>query len=102
MPPSRSTEPSLEQLYRADTQINFYVPRHYTAWPHRPHRDQRRRQSRQLPGVNITATDPGIFPGAVVHAGTSVSADTTPVKAGDYIEGSTAPASAPRASPRTA
>jgi uncharacterized protein (TIGR03437 family) len=29
---------------------------------------------------------PGIFPGAVLHAGTAESAATSPVQAGDYLE----------------
>jgi len=36
--------------------------------------------------VNVVPVQPGIFPGGVLHAGTSVSALTTPVHAGDYIE----------------
>jgi uncharacterized protein (TIGR03437 family) len=36
--------------------------------------------------INLVAVQPGIFSGAVVHAGTLVSALTTPVHAGDYIE----------------
>src|ERR1019366_3750263 len=36
--------------------------------------------------INLVAVQPGIFGGAVVHAGTTVSALTTPVRAGDYIE----------------
>jgi uncharacterized protein (TIGR03437 family) len=36
--------------------------------------------------VSLVAVQPGIFSGAVVHAGTTVSALTTPVHAGDYIE----------------
>jgi uncharacterized protein (TIGR03437 family) len=36
--------------------------------------------------VNVVAVQPGIFPGAVLRAGTGTSAITTPVRAGDYIE----------------
>ena len=36
--------------------------------------------------ISLVAVQPGIFSGAVVHAGTTVSALTTPVRAGDYIE----------------
>jgi uncharacterized protein (TIGR03437 family) len=36
--------------------------------------------------INLVSAQPGIFSGAVVHAGTLVSALTTPVGGGDYIE----------------
>jgi uncharacterized protein (TIGR03437 family) len=36
--------------------------------------------------VNVLPLQPGIFPGAVLHAGTAISAIATPVHAGDYIE----------------
>jgi uncharacterized protein (TIGR03437 family) len=36
--------------------------------------------------IGLVAVQPGIFSGAVVHAGTATSALTTPVRAGDYIE----------------
>ena len=75
----------LQQLYRADTQINFYVPATTPLGPTALIVTNAAGITATT-RVNITATDPGIFPGAVVHAGTSVSADTTPVKAGDYIE----------------
>ena len=72
-------------LYRGNQQVNFYVPADAALGPG------------TLTVVNaagvtataqvtLTAADPGIFPGAVVHAGTAVSAEETPVKAGDYLE----------------
>ncbi len=36
--------------------------------------------------INLVSAQPGIFSGAVVHTGTLMSALTTPVSAGDYIE----------------
>jgi uncharacterized protein (TIGR03437 family) len=36
--------------------------------------------------VDVVSVQPGIFPGGVLHAGTEVSALTTPVHAGDTIE----------------
>jgi len=42
--------------------------------------------ARASAGVNVTAFEPGIFAGGVVHAGSAVSALTTPVQAGDYVE----------------
>jgi uncharacterized protein (TIGR03437 family) len=71
-------------LYAGGTQINFYVPS-----------ETRLGQGtltviaggeRVNTGVNVSAIQPGIFPGAVLHAGTAVNAVTTPVTAGDYIE----------------
>jgi uncharacterized protein (TIGR03437 family) len=72
-------------LYQSDTQINFYVPPDASVG------------AGTLAVVNaagvtatarvtLTAADPGIFAGAVVHAGTSVSADSTPARAGEYLE----------------
>jgi uncharacterized protein (TIGR03437 family) len=76
---------ALPLLYVSDTQVNFYVPQTAAlgsavlsvVTPSAVHADV---------GVNIVPLQPGIFPGAVLHAGTAVSAVTTPVHAGDYIE----------------
>jgi uncharacterized protein (TIGR03437 family) len=79
----------LQLLYVSDTQINFYVPQDavpgaatLTVVP-----------PSGVPAgiivntaVNLTPVQPGIFDGAVLHAGTAVSAATTPVHAGDFIE----------------
>jgi uncharacterized protein (TIGR03437 family) len=72
-------------FYASDTQVNFYVP---AATPvganvvtvNTPFGLQ------ATSTINLVAVQPGIFSGAVVHAGTLVSALTTPVHAGDYIE----------------
>ena len=76
---------ALPLLYVSDTQINFYVPQSATqgsatltvATPS---------GAKASTTVNVVAVQPGIFSGGVLHAGTSVSALTTPVHAGDYIE----------------
>jgi len=72
-------------FYVSDTQINFYVPQDApqgtgTLTVVTPSGAQ------ATSTVNVTALQPGIFSGAVLHAGTAVSAVTTPVQAGDYIE----------------
>ncbi len=75
----------LALLYASDTQINFYVPQNAAlgagilsvVTPSAVQADI---------AVNVVSLQPGIFPGAVLHAGTAVSAVTTAVHAGDYIE----------------
>ena len=75
----------LPLLYVSDTQINFYVPQSATlgsatltvATPS---------GAKANATVNVVPLQPGIFTGGVLHAGTSMSALTTPVHAGDYIE----------------
>jgi uncharacterized protein (TIGR03437 family) len=42
--------------------------------------------ARATGAVNVAALQPGIFAGGVVHAGSTASALTTPVQAGDYLE----------------
>jgi uncharacterized protein (TIGR03437 family) len=76
---------ALPLLYVSDTQINFYVPQSTTQGTATltvvtPSGAQ------ATAAVNVVPVQPGIFPGGVLHAGTSVSALTTPVHAGDYIE----------------
>jgi uncharacterized protein (TIGR03437 family) len=72
-------------LYASDTQVNFYVPAETPVGANvitvnAP-------SGLQVSStINLVAVQPGIFSGAVVHAGTTVSALTTPVRAGDYIE----------------
>jgi uncharacterized protein (TIGR03437 family) len=69
----------------SDTQINFYVPQDVAqgagilsvVTPFAGQADV---------AVNVAALQPGIFSGGVLHAGTAVSAVTTAVHAGDYIE----------------
>jgi len=72
-------------FYASDTQANFYVPAEaplgtsvvtVTA----PSGVQ------ASATVTLVAAQPGIFAGAVLHAGSEASAATTPVHAGDYIE----------------
>jgi uncharacterized protein (TIGR03437 family) len=75
----------LQLLYVSDTQVNFYVPRDAplgaaTLTVVTPSGAQ------AAINANIAAVQPGIFNGAVLHAGTTVSAATTPVHAGDFIE----------------
>jgi uncharacterized protein (TIGR03437 family) len=72
-------------LYVSDTEIDFYVPPDIatgtaTVTVATP--------SGIAAGATaqVAALQPGIFAGAVVHAGTGISAVTTPVHAGDYIE----------------
>jgi uncharacterized protein (TIGR03437 family) len=72
-------------LYVSDTQINFYVPPGVAAG--------NATVSVVTPSgvadtvtASVAAVQPGIFAGAVLHAGTAISAVTTPVHAGDYIE----------------
>jgi uncharacterized protein (TIGR03437 family) len=72
-------------FYASDTQVNFYVP---AATPLGENVIAVRASSglQVSSTVSLVAVQPGIFSGAVVHAGTTVSALTTPVHAGDYIE----------------
>ena len=73
-------------FYASDGQINFYVP------ADTPHGNLTTVTVVTPSGAQAAATveikpvQPGIFPGAVLHAGTAVSAVSTPVRAGDYIE----------------
>jgi uncharacterized protein (TIGR03437 family) len=76
---------ALPLLYVSDTQINLYVPQSATqgsatltvVTPS---------GAKASATVNVVFVQPGIFSGGVLHAGTGVSALTTPVHAGDYIE----------------
>jgi uncharacterized protein (TIGR03437 family) len=72
-------------LYVSDAQINFYLP------VETPLGDTAivvvtPSGTRASATAKILAVQPGIFPGAIVHAGTAVSAVTTPVRAGHFIE----------------
>ena len=76
---------ALALLYVSDTQINFYVPQSApqgtaTLAVVTPS------GAKATDTVNVVPVQPGIFSGGVLHAGTGVSALTTPVHAGDYIE----------------
>jgi uncharacterized protein (TIGR03437 family) len=72
-------------LYISDTQINLFVPAGMAPGPAvirviTP--------SGAAPTAQVTVSDvqPGIFPGAILRAGTAISALTTPMRAGDFIE----------------
>ncbi|MBZ5725924.1 MAG: hypothetical protein LAP87_13110 [Acidobacteriia bacterium] len=76
---------ALPVLDVTDGQINFYVPADAplgtgTLAVETPSGTQ------AATAVEVKSVQPGIFAGAVLHAGTAVSAVTTPVRAGDYIE----------------
>ena len=76
---------ALPLLYVSDTQINFYVPEDATrgtatlsvVTPS---------GAKAAATVNVVPVQPGIFPNGVLHPGTGVSALSSPVHAGDYIE----------------
>jgi len=76
---------ALPLLYVSDTQINFYVPQSApqgsamltVVTPS---------GAKATDTVDVVLAQPGIFSGGVLHAGTGVSALTSPVHAGDYIE----------------
>jgi uncharacterized protein (TIGR03437 family) len=75
----------LPLTYVSDTQINLYVPQDAalgsgTLVVVTPS------GTRASTGVTVAALQPGIFAGGVIHASSTVSALTTPVQAGDYIE----------------
>ena len=75
----------VQSSYASDTQVNIYVPAGTPVGAgvvtvNAPSGLQVSSK------INLVAVQPGIFSGAVVHAGTLVSALTTPVHAGDYIE----------------
>ena len=75
----------VQSSFASDTQVNFYVPAETPVGP--------AVIAVNLPfglqvssNINLVTAQPGIFAGAIVHANTVVSALTTPVTAGDYIE----------------
>jgi len=75
----------VQLLYVSDTQINFYVP---------PLAAQGAGNllvttpsgATATMGVALASVDPGIFAGAILQAGTAISAVTTPVPGGNFIE----------------
>jgi uncharacterized protein (TIGR03437 family) len=72
-------------LYLSDGQINFYVP------PAVPQGSATLAVvtpsgARATATIDLLPVAPGIFPGAVLRAGTAESSATSPVRAGDYIE----------------
>jgi uncharacterized protein (TIGR03437 family) len=76
---------ALRLLFVSDTQINFYAPQDA---PPGAGSLTVQTPSGELAsaGVTVAPAQPGIFAGAVLHAGTSVSAVTSPVPRGDYVE----------------
>ena len=76
---------ALPLLYVSDRQINFYVPQ--AAAPGDATLNVITDSGSQAAArVTITSAQPGIFAGAVLHAGTTQSAVTAPVHASDAIE----------------
>jgi uncharacterized protein (TIGR03437 family) len=76
---------ALPLTYVSDAQINLYVPQDAalgtgTLTVVTPS------GARATAAVNVAAFEPGIFAGGVIHAGSTVSALTSPVQAGDFIE----------------
>jgi uncharacterized protein (TIGR03437 family) len=75
----------LPLLYVSDTQINFYMPQD-AALGAAALTVVTPSGAQTVANVSVNVVQPGIFNGAVLHAGTAVSAVTTPVKAGDFVE----------------
>jgi uncharacterized protein (TIGR03437 family) len=76
---------ALRLLFVSDTQINFYAPQ--DAPPGAGSLTvQTPSGALASAGVTVTPAQPGIFAGAVLRAGTGVSAATAPVPRGAYIE----------------
>jgi uncharacterized protein (TIGR03437 family) len=75
----------LRPFYASDTQVNFYIPAETPLGPN----VIRVTPPSGVPvsaSIDLVAVQPGIFSGAVLHSGTTVSAITTPVRAGEFIE----------------
>jgi uncharacterized protein (TIGR03437 family) len=75
----------VQPFYASDTQVNFYIPAETPTGANviavtAPSGLQ------VSAALNLVAVQPGIFSGAVLHSGTTVSAITTPVHAGEFIE----------------
>jgi len=75
----------LPLLYASDGQMNFYVPAEAPLGASMLTVLTPGGGAPALP-VNVTAVQPGIFPGAILHAGTADSALTVPGHAGDFVE----------------
>ena len=75
----------LRPFYMSDTQVNFYVP---AETPVGANVIQVTSPSgvQVSAAIDLVAVQPGIFSGAVLHSGTTVSAITTPVRPGEFIE----------------
>jgi uncharacterized protein (TIGR03437 family) len=72
-------------LYASDSQINFYAPADAAAGAGMLE-VATPSGARAMTSVNVTAAQPGIFPRAILRAGTAELADESPSAAGDYIE----------------
>jgi uncharacterized protein (TIGR03437 family) len=72
-------------FYASDTQVNFYVPAE-TPLGESVITVNAPSGLQVSSTINLIAEQPGIFSGAVVHSRTTVSALTTPVSAGEFIE----------------
>ena len=75
----------VQPFYASDTQVNFYMPAETPLGANvitvtAPSGVQ------VSAAIDLVAVQPGIFSGAVLHSGTTVSAITTPVRAGEFIE----------------
>jgi uncharacterized protein (TIGR03437 family) len=76
---------ALPLLYVSDTQVNFYVPQD-AALGAAALTVITPSGAQTVTSVNLNLVQPGIFNGAVLHAGTAVSAAATPVRTGDFVE----------------
>ena len=76
---------ALPLLYVSDTQINFYMPQS-AALGDATLNVITDSGSQASARVTVAPAQPGIFAGAVLHAGTTQSAVTVPVQPGDAIE----------------
>jgi uncharacterized protein (TIGR03437 family) len=72
--------------YVSDGQINFYIPEDTPYGGTATVTVITSSGAKTAIAVEVKPVQPGIFPGAVLRAGTGESAVTTPVRAGDYIE----------------
>jgi uncharacterized protein (TIGR03437 family) len=71
-------------LYVSDNQINFYVPAGLPLG--KATLTLKTPSASVLYSVNVVEEQPGIFPGAILRAGTAINATTSPVRPGDFLE----------------
>ena len=76
---------ALPLLFVSDGQINFFVPPGVALGPATLTVLPPASDPVNLP-LTLSALQPGIFPGAILHAATGESAVTTPARAGGFIE----------------
>ena len=72
-------------LYVSDAQINFYLPADIPLGP-AILKVMTPSGAIASAGGTVASAQPGIFPGAILHAGTAISAVTSPVRAGEFVE----------------